>query len=332
MVTGGVSETYPPRPSGLSTRDQPRKRLRQSFSLKRPSRIHRAGQSELFSACWRRTKKCPGIFCTPNSGHGTANSCRANSGQGGAGPAQHHVGRYHGRHVQRQIAAFLATEQEMQHAAGERPGVARRGQRVEPGAQGAFVSGLLVDALDLVQESLRRAANFILHRGKFVDVFAARNHDFEHLADYRAIFQDAEKLLDRSLDGIERVADFGGKEQGVGSLDQRRENVFAHGEEQFRLVGKMPVNSAARDAGCLGDLIERGAANSAFMKHPTRCVDDVLAGFVGLFLGFSDHLYLLAYFGLALAWGKPDFTQKNVLHTFMNVYNRLSENNQGECP
>ena len=66
------------------------------------------------------------------------------------------------------------------------------------------------------------------------------------------------------------------------------------------------------------------------MEYPARRMDELLARLFRFFLGFSDHnLSPANHLPLATSQ-KPDFTQKNLLHTFVYVYNQRSENNQGE--
>ena len=51
----------------------------------------------------------------------------------------------------------------------------------------------------------------------------------------------------------------------------------------------MPVNRAARHARRLGDVFQRSAAHSTFVKHLAGGVDNLLAGALRRFFGLASH-------------------------------------------
>src|SRR5258705_1627539 len=60
-----------------------------------------------------------------------------------------------------------------------------------------------------------------------------------------------------------------------------RSHLLAHGEEQLGLVGEMPVDRPASDAGRRGDLLERRAGHSLAGENPACRGENVPPGALG---------------------------------------------------
>ena len=81
-----------------------------------------------------------------------------------------------------------------------------------------------------------------------------------------------------------------GEGLGLGLSNVRRmSQALDHRVEHGDLVGEMPVDRPARDAGLAGDVVQRGLRDTLPIEYLDRGVEDAVARFLRVFLGSSDH-------------------------------------------
>jgi hypothetical protein len=56
--------------------------------------------------------------------------------------------------------------------------------------------------------------------------------------------------------------------------------VLEHGDDQFVLALEVRIEGAAREARRSHDRLDAGAANTLFLEHARRCLEQLVAGFV----------------------------------------------------
>src|SRR5882762_9069817 len=113
---------------------------------------------------------------------------------------------------------------------------------------------------------------------ELADVFAFEAHDLERLARGRVALERFQNAEQKALDPRKRIGPVGAQQREIDLIDHGHGHLLAHREEQLVLIGEMPVDRPARDAGRGGDLLERRAGHSLTGENPACCGEDPLPG------------------------------------------------------
>ena len=139
------------------------------------------------------------------------------------------------------------------------------GRQVAPQDTGALRARIGLRQLgDQFLTSLHLPLQFRL---EFVDVLAFEECDLERLPRCAVGLDACKEIVQKCLDGGQRVGMGGVEQREIGPVDERQGHEFAHRFEQRQLVVEMPIDRAARHAGGLGDMIQRGPRDASAGEH-----------------------------------------------------------------
>src|SRR5689334_1313957 len=141
----------------------------------------------------------------------------------------------------------------------------------------------------MAREGLQKLAALLALPGELVtqvvDVLALEAQDLERFARLLVLQQGLGEALHQTLDAAEGIAVRRLQQREIGTIDQRQRDLLAHGIEELCLVGEMPVNGAARDAGRTRDVLQRRARHATAAEFLARRREDLTAGLLGFVLG-----------------------------------------------
>ncbi|MDQ7972818.1 MAG: hypothetical protein REJ24_09650 [Rhodocyclaceae bacterium] len=176
----------------------------------------------------------------------------------------------------------------LDEACNERMQALRRRGRRNRQAQPAALRGQSQRLLEVLDAGTPTCQMALLHGRHLLRVFDLVRSDLEHAPHLRvggdepqgrdhALLQHGERIVLRAVGRHAHAVLHG---QG---------HALHHGVEQVGLVLEVPVDGAARGAGLLRDLLQRGLRDALRLKQDLGSIQQAMPGGEGLFLGATNH-------------------------------------------
>ncbi len=123
---------------------------------------------------------------------------------------------------------------------------------------------------------------------KLVDVFALECHDLQSAQRRVVVGHSIDETVQKRLDRRQRILVAGRQQGETHAIDQRQRYLLAHGVEQGRLVGEMPINRTASHARGRGDVLKRRACDATPDEFAARGAQNLQTRLFGFLLGSTQ--------------------------------------------